>query len=162
MEKTPQRQNGAGQAVKGRAGAKPGPPASMKPGPDSLDTQVAPLDRTGFLLFGGAIALLCYGLEIFGEHRLPPGPLAWLFLAAVGLLLAYAWHEGRPERPVLPRGEANGRGGLPPAHGRGARGGGGGPQTRRRYSARFSRLTRRIPSACRSRSSGTWVLRSAR
>ena len=69
--------------------------------PDYFDDKVAPLDRTGFLLFGGAIALLSYVLEIFGEHRLPLGPIALLFLAAVGMLLLYGWHERRTARPVI-------------------------------------------------------------
>ena len=69
--------------------------------PDYFDDKVAPLDRTGFLLFGGAIALLSYVLEIFGEHRLPLGPIALLFLAAIGMLLLYGWHERRTARPVI-------------------------------------------------------------
>jgi MFS family permease len=69
--------------------------------PDYRDDQVGPLDRWGFLLFGGGIALLSYALEVFGEHRLPAGPLSLLFAAAVVLLLLYGWHERRTERPVI-------------------------------------------------------------
>src|SRR3954470_7998239 len=35
--------------------------------PDYRDPDVAPLDRFGFALFGGGIALLSYVLEVFGE-----------------------------------------------------------------------------------------------
>ena len=69
--------------------------------PDYRDEQVAPLDRRGFLLFGGGIALLSYAFEIFAEHRLPAGPLTLLFAAAVCLLLLYGWHERGTPRPVL-------------------------------------------------------------
>lgn len=69
--------------------------------PDYRDADVAPLDRRGFLLFGGGIALLSYALEVFGEHSLPAGPLTLLFAAAAGLLLLYAWHERHTERPVI-------------------------------------------------------------
>ena len=69
--------------------------------PDFRDADVAPLDRRGFLLFGSGIALLSYALEVFGEHRLPGGPLALLFGAATTLLLLYAWHERRTERPMI-------------------------------------------------------------
>ncbi|MBI2516985.1 MAG: DHA2 family efflux MFS transporter permease subunit [Opitutae bacterium] len=69
--------------------------------PDYRNEAVAPLDRVGFVLFGGGIALLSYALEIFGEHRLPAGPLTLLFAAAFFLLLFYGWHERRTERPVI-------------------------------------------------------------
>ncbi len=69
--------------------------------PDYRDAGVAALDRWGFLLFGSGIALLSYVLEIFGEHRLPPGPILALLAAAVGLLATYAWHSGRVPNPVL-------------------------------------------------------------
>jgi MFS family permease len=39
--------------------------------PDFDDPDVAPLDTSGFLLFGAGVALLSYVLEIFGEHTLP-------------------------------------------------------------------------------------------
>lgn len=69
--------------------------------PDYRDEAVAPLDRRGFLLFGSGIALLSYALEIFGEHRLPAGPLSLLFGAAIALLLLYGWHEHITARPVI-------------------------------------------------------------
>ncbi len=69
--------------------------------PDYRDEHVGPLDRWGFLLFGGGIALLSYALEIFGEHRLPVGPLTLLFGAAFVLLGLYGWHERRTAHPVI-------------------------------------------------------------
>jgi EmrB/QacA subfamily drug resistance transporter len=69
--------------------------------PDYRDPDVAPLDRFGFVLFGGGIALLSYALEVFGEHSLPAGPLTLLFGAAFALLGLYAWHERRTARPVI-------------------------------------------------------------
>lgn len=69
--------------------------------PDYRDPDVAPLDRRGFLLFGSGIALLSYALEVFGEHRLPAGPLTLLFATAAVLLALYGWHESRAARPVI-------------------------------------------------------------
>ncbi len=69
--------------------------------PDYRDPEVAPLDRRGFLLFGSGIALLSYALEVFGEHRLPAGPLTALFAVAALLLLLYVWHERHTAHPVI-------------------------------------------------------------
>ncbi|HEY4300399.1 MAG TPA: DHA2 family efflux MFS transporter permease subunit [Candidatus Didemnitutus sp.] len=69
--------------------------------PDYRDDHVAPLDRMGFVLFGGGIALLSYVLEIFGEHRLPPGPILALLAVSVGLLVAYYQHGRRVANPVM-------------------------------------------------------------
>jgi len=69
--------------------------------PDFRDEHVAPLDRTGFLLFSCGIALLSYVLEIFGEHRWPIGPLSLLALVALTLLAFYGWHARRDPAPVL-------------------------------------------------------------
>lgn len=69
--------------------------------PDYRDPRVAPLDRVGFALFGGGIALLSYVLEVFGEHRLPMSSMAGLAAAAAILLGAYGWHERRARSPVL-------------------------------------------------------------
>ncbi len=69
--------------------------------PDFRDAAVAPLDRWGFLLFGSGIALLSYVLEIFGEHRLPPGLILALLAVSVGLLATYGWRSRRVINPVL-------------------------------------------------------------
>jgi EmrB/QacA subfamily drug resistance transporter len=69
--------------------------------PDYRDADVAPLDRVGFVLFSGGIALLSYVLEVFGEHTHPPGPLALTASLAVLLLLGYAWHSRRTGAPLL-------------------------------------------------------------
>ncbi|MGC4073075.1 MAG: DHA2 family efflux MFS transporter permease subunit [Nibricoccus sp.] len=69
--------------------------------PDFRDEHVAPLDRTGFILFGAGIALLSYVLEIFGEHSWPVGPLSLLAAASLTLLGFYGWHAKRDPAPVL-------------------------------------------------------------
>ena len=69
--------------------------------PDYRDAAVAALDRWGFLLFGSGIALLSYVLEIFGEHRLPPGPVLGLLAVSLALLAAYYWHGHRVPNPVM-------------------------------------------------------------
>jgi EmrB/QacA subfamily drug resistance transporter len=69
--------------------------------PDYRDEHAAPLDRTGFILFGVGVALLSYVLEVFGEHRLDPTIIVALLVAAFGFLAAYGWHERRTKAPVL-------------------------------------------------------------
>ena len=69
--------------------------------PDYRDAAVPSLDRLGFLLFGSGIALLSYVLEIFGEHRLPPGPIFGLLAISLALLGGYYWHGRRVPNPVM-------------------------------------------------------------
>jgi EmrB/QacA subfamily drug resistance transporter len=69
--------------------------------PDYRDENVAPLDRRGFLLFGGGVALLSYVLEIFGEHSHTIGSVLLLLILALALLAGYGWHEHRTAAPLL-------------------------------------------------------------
>lgn len=69
--------------------------------PDFRDKHVAPMDRTGFVLFGAGIALLSYVLEVFGEHTMAIGPMTFLFAVSLVLLAAYAWHAQRERAPLL-------------------------------------------------------------
>ena len=69
--------------------------------PDYKAAEVPPLDLRGFFLFGSAIGMLSYLLEVFGEHRLPLGSILALMGVVAALLLAYAWHERRTEKPVI-------------------------------------------------------------
>ncbi len=69
--------------------------------PDYRGEELTPLDFVGFGLLGGSIGLLSYVLEIFGEHRLPAGPILLWAAAALGLFAAYAWHERHTERPII-------------------------------------------------------------
>jgi EmrB/QacA subfamily drug resistance transporter len=70
--------------------------------PDYRDELVAPLDRTGFVLFGAGIALLSYVLEVFGEHTMAVGPMTFLAALSLLLLAAYGWHAKRDNAPLLP------------------------------------------------------------
>jgi len=69
--------------------------------PDYRDEQVAPLDRTGFVLFGSGVALLSYVLEVFGEHTLPMQDIIIMLVVSGVLLAAYGWHAQRDSAPVL-------------------------------------------------------------
>lgn len=69
--------------------------------PDFRDDKVAPLDRTGFVLFGAGIALLSYVLEVFGEHSLPGQDILIMLIVAAGLIAAYVWHATRDAAPIL-------------------------------------------------------------
>ncbi len=69
--------------------------------PDYWDGQSPKLDRWGFVLFGGGVALLCYVLEVLGDHSLPP-IWAWALLGtALALIGAYLWHARRVAAPIL-------------------------------------------------------------
>jgi EmrB/QacA subfamily drug resistance transporter len=69
--------------------------------PDYRDPDVAPLDRTGFVLFSAGIALLSYVLEVFGEHQHGSPFVITLGIIAVALLTGYRWHERRTTTPLL-------------------------------------------------------------
>lgn len=69
--------------------------------PDYKAAEVPPLDRVGFLLFGGSVGLFSYVLEIFGEHRLPMSTIVFLLVLALALMAGYAWHERRTEKPMI-------------------------------------------------------------
>ncbi|HEY3899522.1 MAG TPA: DHA2 family efflux MFS transporter permease subunit [Chthoniobacter sp.] len=69
--------------------------------PDFRDPAAPPLDRAGFLLFGGGIGVLSYVLEVFGEHGLSAVPIILLTLLGVVLLAAYGWHAHRITTPML-------------------------------------------------------------
>src|ERR1700756_5743688 len=57
--------------------------------PDYREERTPPLDVVGLILFGSGVALLSYVLEIFGEHTLSAGAMAWLLTLSVGLLAGY-------------------------------------------------------------------------
>jgi EmrB/QacA subfamily drug resistance transporter len=69
--------------------------------PDYRDRAVAPLDRTGFLLFCSGIALLSYVLEVFGEHHQTSGPLLIMTAISLALLAGYGWHARDAAAPLL-------------------------------------------------------------
>jgi EmrB/QacA subfamily drug resistance transporter len=69
--------------------------------PDYRDPEVAPLDRTGFVLFCSGIALLSYVLEVFGEHHHASGPVVAMTTSALVLLATYGWHARRTPAALL-------------------------------------------------------------
>lgn len=69
--------------------------------PDYRSDTPRPLDMVGVVLFGSGAALLSWLLEVFGEHGLDRAATAGLFMVAIGLLVAYGWHAGRVDHPLL-------------------------------------------------------------
>lgn len=69
--------------------------------PDYKADDVPPLDRIGFLLFGGGVGMFAYVLEVFGKHRLATSTILGLLAVAIGLMATYAWHERRTEKPMI-------------------------------------------------------------
>jgi EmrB/QacA subfamily drug resistance transporter len=69
--------------------------------PDYRGDGRRPLDVTGLVLFGAGTSLLSWLLEVFGDHDIGTVPATILFLVALGLLAAYAWHAGQTHFPLL-------------------------------------------------------------
>lgn len=69
--------------------------------PNYWDEHAPRLDRWGFVLFGGGVALLCYVLEVLGDHSLPTVWVWPLLALALVLIGAYLWHSRRVAAPVL-------------------------------------------------------------
>jgi EmrB/QacA subfamily drug resistance transporter len=69
--------------------------------PDFRLEGVEPLDRLGFVLFGGGVAILSHVLEVFSEHSWDAGPVVAMTAASAVLLLAYGLHARRVPNPML-------------------------------------------------------------
>jgi EmrB/QacA subfamily drug resistance transporter len=69
--------------------------------PDYRAAHTDRLDWVGMILFGAAVALLSYVLEIFGEHRLSSLEACALAAIAAAMLVVYLRHATRAEHPLL-------------------------------------------------------------
>lgn len=69
--------------------------------PNYGDEHAPKLDRWGFFLFGGGVALLCYVLEVLGDHSLSPRTASVLLVVGLGLVVAYLWHAKHVAAPML-------------------------------------------------------------
>src|SRR5271167_4990386 len=69
--------------------------------PNYIGGATHPLDVVGLVLFGSGTALLSWLLEIFGEHNIDVTSAGVLFLLAMSLLAAYAWHARNLAYPLL-------------------------------------------------------------
>ena len=69
--------------------------------PASPPSSVHPLDKLGFLLFGGGLSLLTYSLSAFSESSSYNVTSAALLLLAVLLLFFYSWHARQQIHPVV-------------------------------------------------------------
>jgi MFS family permease len=69
--------------------------------PDYREEQPAPLDVSGFLLFGAGIGLLSYVLEVFGEHTLNAGEILTMLAISVLLLAGYGFRASKARFPLL-------------------------------------------------------------
>ena len=69
--------------------------------PDYREERPAPLDVSGFLLFGAGIGLLSYVLEVFGEHTLNAGEILAMLAISVLLLAGYGFRASKARFPLL-------------------------------------------------------------
>ncbi len=69
--------------------------------PDYRESNTPPLDIVGLILFGSGIGLLSYVLEIFGEHTLSSGEMAWLLVTSLALIAGYGLHAAQTKFPLL-------------------------------------------------------------
>src|SRR3954465_14502961 len=69
--------------------------------PDYRSAHTEPLDIIGLILFGSAVALLSYVLEIFGEHTLSTLEILSLLSISLALLAGYGIHAANAAHPLL-------------------------------------------------------------
>jgi EmrB/QacA subfamily drug resistance transporter len=69
--------------------------------PDYRETETKPLDIVGFILFGSGVALMSYVLEVFDDHTLGMGEIAWLSALSLLLIAGYALHARNMAAPLL-------------------------------------------------------------
>jgi EmrB/QacA subfamily drug resistance transporter len=69
--------------------------------PNYRETRNYPLDVVGLVLFGSAISLLSYVLEVFGETSLSGREMLGLLAMACALLAGYFLHTKRTRHPLL-------------------------------------------------------------
>ena len=79
----------------------PGAVDGLRICPTTAEADTPPLDLVGLILFGSGIGLLSYVLEIFGEHTLNSGEMAWLLVTALALIAGYGLHANQTKFPLL-------------------------------------------------------------
>lgn len=62
---------------------------------------VPPLDKKGFILFGGALAGFTFGLSEMSESTVSLARGATIILLAVILFILYVWHSRRQPNPIV-------------------------------------------------------------
>jgi len=68
---------------------------------DEPPKKVNPLDKIGFILFGGSLAGFTFGLSAFSESTLPQSFALFMTGNSCLLLLCYIWHSRRRKYPVV-------------------------------------------------------------
>lgn len=69
--------------------------------PTSEPIAVPPLDKKGFVLFGGGLAGLTFSLSAFSESSMQKSMLSNLLFASLLLLAAYVWHAKKQTHPLI-------------------------------------------------------------
>jgi EmrB/QacA subfamily drug resistance transporter len=69
--------------------------------PNYKEQRNYPLDLVGLVLFGSAVSLLSYVLEVFGETTLSGREMLALFTMSIALLGAYGLNTARTAHPLL-------------------------------------------------------------
>lgn len=68
---------------------------------DYTPQAVHTLDKLGFILFGGGLAGLIFGLSALSETSIPYGVAVFIMAAAVLLLVFYCWHSRSQKFPIV-------------------------------------------------------------
>lgn len=63
--------------------------------------KIHPLDKIGFLLFGGSLASFIFALSALSESNLPINSTVAVLLLGVLLLVAYLWHSKNHPHPIV-------------------------------------------------------------
>src|ERR1700722_6149391 len=68
--------------------------------PDFREPRTPPLDIVGLVVLGSGVGLLCYVLEVFGEHTMSVSGITMLLGASLALMSSYWLHARRIEFPL--------------------------------------------------------------
>ncbi|RUR12622.1 MFS transporter [Legionella sp. km772] len=69
--------------------------------PSMPSRPVLPLDKLGFILFGGGLATLTYSLSALSESNLSHSSTLAMLLCSISLLCFYYWHSKKQAHPIV-------------------------------------------------------------
>lgn len=68
---------------------------------NDIPKKVYPLDKLGFILFGGSLAGFTFGLSAFSESTLARSTALYITLFSFMLFLGYFWHSRNKKHPIV-------------------------------------------------------------
>ena len=68
---------------------------------NDIPKKIYPLDKLGFILFGGSLAGFTFGLSAFSESTLARSTALYITLFSFVLFLGYFWHSRNKKHPIV-------------------------------------------------------------